>query len=332
MSKEKNSGSYLHNPEVTRELRTFIDENKKGSEELGMTKAVLLKWLADYIMAIEKADADCEQKLILPELKGVKNLLDTYVGKTHIPEIPGDLQLSDFVPEFIEKLIDQLKLDYVFENAGTPVPWMKIVGRALICWIRDNHPELYIDVIRAQEDIVDLTSPDGKAETEFGEGLRETTDKVIVEAIVDGVKEPEEAIADEPKKVAELPNSMRCCNCKLSKLANVLICKCCGGTTFEGYYDKSRQESKSDEVIAVKVSPNGVEDIITQELVESGPDVIGTQEELKKVLKEMSKEIEEMNGFSRSTLKKFNDKVEQHLGSSIRELSTRKPDWEAKRL
>ena len=29
-----------------------------------------------------------------------------------------------------------------YRNADIPVPWLKIAGGALICWIRDNHPEL----------------------------------------------------------------------------------------------------------------------------------------------------------------------------------------------
>jgi len=87
-----------------------------------------LKWLTDYIRAIEKADTSCEQKLILPELREVRNLLSMYVG----------------TPE-------------------------------------------------------------------------------------------------------KLPNNMRCCRCGLPKEPGVIICKCCGGTTYEGYYDKSRQESKVSE-------------------------------------------------------------------------------------
>lgn len=26
---------------------------------------------------------------------------------------------------------------------GTPVPWLKVAGNAMICWIRENHPELW---------------------------------------------------------------------------------------------------------------------------------------------------------------------------------------------
>jgi len=30
--------------------------------------------------------------------------------------------------------------DYLdqFRNAGTPIPWLKIVGEALICWVREK--------------------------------------------------------------------------------------------------------------------------------------------------------------------------------------------------
>jgi hypothetical protein len=30
-----------------------------------------------------------------------------------------------------------------YKYAGTPVPWLKIAGGALICWIRENHPEIW---------------------------------------------------------------------------------------------------------------------------------------------------------------------------------------------
>jgi hypothetical protein len=28
-------------------------------------------------------------------------------------------------------------------NAGEPIPWLKIVGNAMICWIREQHPEMW---------------------------------------------------------------------------------------------------------------------------------------------------------------------------------------------
>lgn len=32
-----------------------------------------------------------------------------------------------------------------FQFAGTPIPWLKIVGNAYIAWIREQHPELFPD-------------------------------------------------------------------------------------------------------------------------------------------------------------------------------------------
>ena len=33
--------------------------------------------------------------------------------------------------------------DYLdqWKNAATPVPWLKVAGEALICWVRENYPE-----------------------------------------------------------------------------------------------------------------------------------------------------------------------------------------------
>jgi hypothetical protein len=30
-----------------------------------------------------------------------------------------------------------------FDNTGTPIPWMKVAGEALICWVRDKYPDTY---------------------------------------------------------------------------------------------------------------------------------------------------------------------------------------------
>lgn len=78
----------------------------------------------------------------------------------------------EFVPEFAKELEKQLRDDGArwgdtwlkrtrkgqeartrntfndyfdqFEQGGTPVPWLKIAGNALICWIRDTaKPELW---------------------------------------------------------------------------------------------------------------------------------------------------------------------------------------------
>ena len=75
-------------------------------------------------------------------------------------------KLVDYVPEFTEALIRQLEEDEKrwgdtwkhrsrdgqemrtkarfddyfaqFQNAGVPIPWMKVVGEALICWARER--------------------------------------------------------------------------------------------------------------------------------------------------------------------------------------------------
>lgn len=74
-------------------------------------------------------------------------------------------KLKDYLPQFFESIKVQLELDDArwgdtwkrrsrdgqelrvkarfddyfdqFQNAGIPVPWMKIVGEALIAWVRD---------------------------------------------------------------------------------------------------------------------------------------------------------------------------------------------------
>jgi len=30
-----------------------------------------------------------------------------------------------------------------FLNAGKPIPWLRVIGNALICWIREQHPEIW---------------------------------------------------------------------------------------------------------------------------------------------------------------------------------------------
>ncbi len=81
------------------------------------------------------------------------------------------MKLWEFLPEFISALEQQLKDDAErwgdtwlyrerigqefrtevtfkgyfdqYKNAGVPIPWLKIAGGALICWIRENHPEIW---------------------------------------------------------------------------------------------------------------------------------------------------------------------------------------------
>lgn len=81
--------------------------------------------------------------------------------------------LIDYLPEFIKELTEQLNEDEkrwgntwkkrpikgqgertkaaftnyfdMNENAGIPIPWLKIAGGALICWVREKHPDTYKD-------------------------------------------------------------------------------------------------------------------------------------------------------------------------------------------
>jgi hypothetical protein len=44
-----------------------------------------------------------------------------------------------------ELRVEQTLLGYFdqFKYASQPVPWVKVAGNALICWIREQHPELF---------------------------------------------------------------------------------------------------------------------------------------------------------------------------------------------
>lgn len=81
-----------------------------------------------------------------------------------------DLHVSDYLDEFLLDLRQQLAADgerwgdtwlerpregqedrtwfgmmnryHKFKNAGTPINWLQVAGDALICWIRERHPEL----------------------------------------------------------------------------------------------------------------------------------------------------------------------------------------------
>ncbi len=81
------------------------------------------------------------------------------------------MKVIDFIPELIEKLTAQLISDEArwgntwlkrtrlgqedrtikefrdyfdqYENAGVPLPWLKIIGNAFICLIREWHPEFW---------------------------------------------------------------------------------------------------------------------------------------------------------------------------------------------
>ena len=87
------------------------------------------------------------------------------------------VQVVDFIDEFIEKLREQLLSDAKrwgdawldksdvegqetgflgkvvnyhknFNNENIPMPWLKVTGYALICWIRENHPEILEEISR----------------------------------------------------------------------------------------------------------------------------------------------------------------------------------------
>jgi hypothetical protein len=83
----------------------------------------------------------------------------------------NNMKITDYIDEFVNALKKQLEddekrwgdtwlyrpkegqelrtraryNDYFdqFIMTGIPVPWLKIVGNAFICWIRDNHPEIF---------------------------------------------------------------------------------------------------------------------------------------------------------------------------------------------
>ena len=90
------------------------------------------------------------------------------------------MKLLDFIPEFVKAFEEQLKADdkrwgdtwlkrtvagqeertaktykdYFdqYFNGGVPIPWLKIIGNAYICWVREQHPELFPDEqLRKQE-------------------------------------------------------------------------------------------------------------------------------------------------------------------------------------
>jgi len=79
------------------------------------------------------------------------------------------LDLLDYFDEFVAEMRQQLEADQArwgdtwkkrvregqerrtraryqdyfdqFENGGTPIPWLKIVGGAFICWVRERYPD-----------------------------------------------------------------------------------------------------------------------------------------------------------------------------------------------
>lgn len=83
------------------------------------------------------------------------------------------VHVVDFVDEFVDALVEELDRgeekhgdlwlertregqeyrifqrykDYynAFNRDGEPIPWLAIVGNAMIAWVRENHPELWDD-------------------------------------------------------------------------------------------------------------------------------------------------------------------------------------------
>ena len=98
---------------------------------------------------------------------------------------------------------------------------------------------------------------------------------------IDEILTPEEISVEEES--TKSPNNMRCCRCKLSKKPWEIICDCCGGSTYEGFYDKELDECEDEgkPIEGVKLSEDGfavvnddpsekpVEEMTTKELIES---------------------------------------------------------------
>lgn len=83
---------------------------------------------------------------------------------------PDKVRVVDFVDQFADALKEQLLVDEKFWGDtwlnrpikgqeertmkeyeqfyrdfkwGQPMPWLKVAGDALICWVREQHPELF---------------------------------------------------------------------------------------------------------------------------------------------------------------------------------------------
>ena len=82
-----------------------------------------------------------------------------------------EIKLWDFLPEFLEAFEAQLRADDIrwgdtwlnrspqgqearvlgdvkdyydkFFYGDEPMPWLKVIGNAFICWVREEHPELF---------------------------------------------------------------------------------------------------------------------------------------------------------------------------------------------
>lgn len=204
----------------------------------------------------------------------------------------ADPVVSDFIDEFIEKLIEQLEADHkrwgntwlkrpkegqelrtkarftdyfdMFEEAGTPVPWMKIVGGALICWIRENHLELCPDISIAEECEI-------------------LVEKHLKESELIGIKVSEKGVEDirveKPKTESEVAKAIDNCGPNWGEpdhyhdeaeepAIETFDCSCSKyvmrkGVHFEGCPNR----------VQTTESEKPVEDMTTKELVESEPTV-----------------------------------------------------------
>ena len=83
----------------------------------------------------------------------------------------SEIKLTDFIPEFVEAFTKQLEEDEKrwgdtflkrtregqedrtifsfnntfdkFKNGKRPIHWLAIIGNAFICWVREEHPEIW---------------------------------------------------------------------------------------------------------------------------------------------------------------------------------------------
>lgn len=107
-----------------------------------------------------------------------------------------------------------------FRYARVPVPWLKIIGGALICWIRENHPEVCPDAdVEVDEGSKDIPKSNC-------EHLPEITFSSCPECV--GLKEKEVAETEKPvedmtvKELVESPSSeCSCLDCNLPDLGKL---------------------------------------------------------------------------------------------------------------
>ena len=141
---------------------------------------------------------------------------------TSVGETPP--MLVEFIPEFIDKLREQLEADQKrwgnnwlnrpkegqelrtkarytdyfdqFKEAGSPMPWMKVIGGALICWIRDQHPELFLNHELHSSPACLADEKQRREESDKPQDANITKSSLIYNPKID-TSELEESIADE---------------------------------------------------------------------------------------------------------------------------------------